>query len=139
MSPTSANLKRADRWMDYFASDVVGIRILKCILKTNKGIGWHNASGVANKLAAVYSLASDPAHASSHEIAADQTIQLMLSDRSGVQVLNAMACIGSELGLSIALPTTSAPVPSIAPSAPAAAPGPAGSVSSSGSGSVIPP
>ena len=87
--------------------DPAGKRIAKCILNDNRGQGWDSEAALATKLAAVYSLASDPAHATSYELNADKSTELKLSGRSGIQVLNAISCIAQEVGLTIAPPAQS--------------------------------
>ena len=95
--------ERKLKWTTYLTKDPAGKRIAKCILNDNRGQGWDSEAAMATKLAAVYSLDPDPAH----ELNADKRIELKLSERRCIQVLNATSCIAQEVGLTIAPPAQS--------------------------------
>ena len=104
----SSKNSREMRWVDYFngedSGNTMGPLILKCILKENNANGWRSAHDVAKKIVGIYSMASDSAHATSHEINADKATLIRLSDQSGPTTLNVMACIANSLGLTISCP-----------------------------------
>ena len=86
----------------------MGPLILKCILIENNATVWRSAHDVAKKIVGIYSMASDSAHATSHEINADKATLIRLSDQSGPTTLNVMACIANSLGLTISCPDSQA-------------------------------
>jgi hypothetical protein len=94
---------REAKWKKYLQDEEgCGPSLLACILKKNTM--WNNGDDVANRLSNIYKLTSDRFHVTAHEIdSGKDDIVVGLSMQSGMQIVNAMECIGEVLEFDISI------------------------------------
>ena len=90
---------RGDKWFKFLEEDDLGNRIRDCILAKNSG--WKTTRMIADQLSGAYAQASNPLHATSHEIAENKATAIFIPVSVAMQIFNAINCIGTELNLTI--------------------------------------
>jgi len=95
------SLSRREKWAAYFQDpNGQGPYILQCILSKNP-LWEKSADRVAGRLCHVYDSNSDRHHSTSHEINADRNTPVWITGSLAGQLVNAIICIGENLGLTI--------------------------------------
>ena len=95
------SLSRREKWAAYFQDpNGQGPYILQCILSKNP-LWEKSADRVAGRLCHVYDSNSDRHHSTSHEINADPITPVWITGNLAGQLVNAIICIGENLGLTI--------------------------------------
>ena len=93
---------REEKWKAFLESRS-GSSVLKCFLAKNPL--WKDAKTTAKQICSIYQYSSNFSHGTSHEIAADPKLPIVLDELStNVQTYAAMTCLMKHFGLSLINP-----------------------------------